>query len=161
MNAAARGIALLLVIVLVPGQPWGHAGALPFSLFELVWLFVGTAVVVDLAGEWRFRRLHSRLIGVWPVHRVYAVQPALKALTDASIPAFPRGLHHRTLLQFFGPYVPVTLLVPAAQATEAERIVRARLVPDATAPQPVTAGAQPTTVRSGSGSSPDSHPETA
>ncbi len=91
---------------------------------------VGAAVVLDVGKEWRFRRSHDDLVRVWPVHRVYAVQPAQQALHAAGIPAFARGLHHRTLLQFFGPYVPIALLVPAAKAAQAERIVRDRLVPD-------------------------------
>lgn len=63
------------------------------------------------------------------MQRVYAVQPAMEELQKAGIPVFPRGLHHRTLLQFLGPYVPVTLLVPVERVEDAERIVRARLAP--------------------------------
>ena len=107
------------------------ARLLPFFnlplLMDLTVLVVGTAVVLDLAKEWRFRRAHPELARAWPVHRVYAIQPALQALQAAGIPAFPRGLHHRTLLQLFGPYVPVTLLVPEEKAEEAEHLVGARL----------------------------------
>jgi len=103
-----------------------------------------TGIALDLFEEWGFRCSHGALLGVWPVHRVYAVQPALEALEAAGIPAFPRGLHHRTLLQFLGPYVPVTLLVPIDKVEEAERIVRARLVPELERPaEPNLAEAPP------------------
>jgi len=125
-GAALRGTALLLVVAgLVAVTPW-----LNVPTIDLLLLVVATAIALDLGKEWTFRRSHRNLVPAWPVHRVYAVQPALAALGAAGIPAFPRGLHHRTLLQFFGPYVPVTLLVPAEKAEEAERIVCARLVPD-------------------------------
>ena len=126
--AALRGTALLLAIAFLQYFVPTFFNV-PFAIGFLVFI-VATAVVLDLGKEWSFRRSHPGLSRVWPVHRVYAVQPALAALSAAGIPAFPRGLHHRTLLQFFGPYVPITLLVPAEKAEDAERIVRERLVPE-------------------------------
>jgi hypothetical protein len=86
------------------------------------------AVLLDAREEWRFRARHPDLAPAWTVNRLYAVQPALEALGAAGIEAFPRGLRHRSLLQFFGPYVPVTLLVPAQRVEEAQLIVRERLL---------------------------------
>ncbi|MGC4118935.1 MAG: DUF2007 domain-containing protein [Myxococcales bacterium] len=112
---ALRALPLLLELVNVPVR------------IELTFVLVPTAILLDLGAEWSFRRRHPRLLAAYPVHRVYAVQPALKALEDAGIPTFPRGLHHRTLLQLFGPYVPVSLLVPEEKVEEAARIVEKRL----------------------------------
>ena len=111
---------------MIPGLALGAGG--------LASLVILTAVARDFWKEWQFRGDHADLVGVWPIHRLYAVGPALKALLDAGIPAFPRGLHHRSLLQFFGPYVPVTLLVPREHAERAAAITRQRLVGGETPP---------------------------
>ncbi len=122
--AAVRGTILLLALrSTVVVFPFLN---LPFYA-DLTLVLVPIAVVLDLGREWRFRCAHPRLAPAWPVHRVYAVQPALQALKEAGIPAFPRGLHHRTLLQLFGPHVPVTLLVPEEKAEEAARVIGERL----------------------------------
>jgi hypothetical protein len=76
-------------------------------------------VALDVGAEWLFRRARGDVAAVWPEHRLYAVRPALDRLEQAGIPAFARGLRHRTLLGFLGPYVPVDLLVPATHAAQA------------------------------------------
>ena len=78
-----------------------------------------TAVILDVGGEWRARWRQGKLIAVWPLNQVALVQPATDALARAGIVAWPRAAFHRSLLQFFGPYIPVVLLVPEAQADEA------------------------------------------
>jgi hypothetical protein len=87
---------------------------------------VVTAVILDLVAEWRFRRRHGALVPVWPLHRLYAVDPALDLLHAAGIPAHPRSVHARTLLQFFAPYLPVDLLVPEADAARARALLSAQ-----------------------------------
>ena len=47
----------------------------------------------------------------------------LKALSAAGIPAFPRGRRHRTLWNFFAPFVPVEILVPIEHAPRAEALL--------------------------------------
>jgi preprotein translocase subunit SecY len=86
-------------------------------------LAVGTAVALDLVREWRAFGEHPDLVAVWPIHRIYTLDSALATLERASIYVHPRGAHHRTLLQFFGPYVPITLMVPAPSADEARRVL--------------------------------------
>ena len=86
-------------------------------------LAVGTAVALDLVREWRAFGEHPDLVAVWPLHRIYTLDAALLTLERANIYVHPRGAHHRTLLQFFGPYVPITLMVPAANADSATRIL--------------------------------------
>jgi hypothetical protein len=125
---AAVGRGALFVLAFEALQLLSTTVNLPFVL-SLVVVIAPTAIVLDLMGEWSFRRRHAQVVGAWPIHRVYAVAPALEALAKNGIPAYPRGLHHRTLLQFFGAYVPVELLVPGGDAERAERIVRERLFP--------------------------------
>jgi hypothetical protein len=91
-------------------------------------VIVLTAVAIDLATEWRARQLHDDLVAVWPLHQVALVGAALDALAGANIPAHARGAHHRALLQVFGPFVSIDLLVPAARAADAQRVLTALLV---------------------------------
>jgi hypothetical protein len=103
---------------------------------DVMALVVLTAIVLDGSGEWRARSDGGDLVVVWSVHAPYAVDPIVRALADAGIPAWARGVHHRTLLQFFGPYVPVGIVVPAERAEEANRTLRA-LWPSLRPPEPV------------------------
>jgi hypothetical protein len=90
---------------------------------DITWLTVIGCIAVDLVAEVRFRRLHADVVAVWPLHQTYAVGPALHALAAAGIPAFPRALRHGALLNFWGPYVPVEILVPRAQAQNASALL--------------------------------------
>jgi hypothetical protein len=84
-----------------------------------LWLMVGPAVGLDLFDEWRARGRHANLISVWPEHRAYAAHAARTILEQAKIFVLLRGIHHRTCLQFFGPYVPIDIMVPADYADQA------------------------------------------
>ena len=57
---------------------------------------------------------------------MYAVAPAVRLLQSAGIPAFARGLRVRSLLLFFGPHVPIELLVPAEHAARARAFLEVR-----------------------------------
>jgi hypothetical protein len=101
-------------------------------------LFLLTAIGLDLIGEWRARRVGGELATVLSEYDVDAADAAARALVGAGIPVLERGVHHRSMLQIFGSYVPIELLVPAGHATEAQRIV-ARFAPTAdpqAAPEP-------------------------
>jgi hypothetical protein len=93
----------------------------PQAWFNAIWFwpFIGPAIAFDLFDEWRARRRHPDLVSVWPEHRPYAAHAARTILEQANIVVLLRGLHHRTCLQFFGPYVPVDIMVPAAYAEQA------------------------------------------
>jgi hypothetical protein len=121
-RALVRAAALSSVFVLVLfGIAVFHAeGAASLPLLALTVL---AAVALDVFGEIRARLEHGELVRAWPLHQLYAVDPALKVLRDVGIPAYPRGAYHRGLLHFFGPYVPVDILVPAARAAEADRVL--------------------------------------
>jgi hypothetical protein len=116
LGAALRSTLFVLVIASI---------ALWMSLpFDLVLAINVTAVAMDIWGEWNFRRLHGDAIPLARLHRVFTVDPAIAALRDAGIPAFARGIHQRTLLHFFGPYVPAEIFVPAADRARAAKILR-------------------------------------
>lgn len=91
---------------------------------EATGLLVAVAIGLDLLDEARMR-LEGAWVAVWPVHRVYEVEPALAALTAAGIPARARGVCARALFQFFAPYFPIDLMVPPARADEARALLEA------------------------------------
>jgi preprotein translocase subunit SecY len=132
-HAALKSAAFLAAVVL--GTHWAErmgqglmmeirsttgASLLPEAMLAVV----VTAVLMDVIGEWR-ARTGQELLAVWPLHRLYAVDPAIARLAAAGITAYPRGVYLRTLLQFFGPWVPVELLVPKDRAAEAQTLLAA------------------------------------
>lgn len=98
---------------------WG-APAAGGMLFEII---IGTLVTVDLIDEWRARRTMGPLVSVRPLHRMAEVEPVAYRLTLAGIPFFARSAAYRAALQFFGPHVPVEILVPLDRADEARRLL--------------------------------------
>lgn len=82
------------------------------------------AIGLDLLDEVKLR-LEGGWTAVWPVHRVYEVEPALAALTAAGIPARARGAHTRALFHFFAPYFAIDLMVPPERAEEARTLLEA------------------------------------
>jgi hypothetical protein len=92
--------------------------------FDLVSVFLLIVIGLDVAKEWRFRGIHREVIPIWEMQRVHAVVPVMLELKEAGIPAFAKGFWHRSLLQFFGPMVPIEILVLREQEEEARTIVR-------------------------------------
>jgi hypothetical protein len=85
-----------------------------------------TGILCDLVREWRADKTDAQLTPIWEIHQLYAVAPAMRLLEAEGIHAFARGLRLRSLLQFFGPYVPVQILVPAGEAQVAYTHLQAR-----------------------------------
>ncbi len=85
-----------------------------------------TAVYFDLSREGRARDVEPGLVPVWEIHQTYALAPALRFLEAQDIRVVAQGVHLRALLQFFGPYVPIRLLVPREQATRAYALLQER-----------------------------------
>ena len=117
---------ILFIALAVGVQGWlmqrlGVARVLNAATIILV-----TGVICDLLREWRASETDADLTRIWEIHQVYAVAPAMRLLEAEGIPAFARGLRLRSLLQFFGPYVPVQILVPAGQAQAAYGLLKAR-----------------------------------
>lgn len=95
----------------VPSQSFVIAAAMVFAL------------AVDLFGEWKARADAAVMVPVRPLHRVYAVEPVLRALGAAGIEGFARTRHFRALFHFFAPYAAIEVLVAPARAEEADAIV--------------------------------------
>jgi hypothetical protein len=93
-------------------------------LVDALALIVLACVALDVVAEVRFRYRYPDLVPLCPIHRMYMVGTTLHALTRAAVPAHPRALRHATLLNVWGPYVPVEILVPRAEAEPAQAVLR-------------------------------------
>lgn len=80
------------------------------------------AVASDGWGEIRARAGAPALVSVCALHRMYLVEPALRALSSAGIVAHARARRYRMLFHFFAPWTPVEVLVPPERAAEAEAL---------------------------------------
>lgn len=105
---------------------------IPIFYFPLPVVLVSTAIGVDLVAEWRALATHPDLVAVWPLHRVPIADDVVRALAAQGIPAHLRGVHHRSMLHFFAPYVPIMVMVPRTMAGSARRLLAERLDPAAT-----------------------------
>jgi hypothetical protein len=62
---------------------------------------------------------------------VYAADATRRLLADEGIGGVHfRALHHRCLLYFFGPYIPVDVMVAGADAEAAHACLRRALAPE-------------------------------
>jgi hypothetical protein len=111
----------------IAGVAWLLARWSPSVLHDAMWIAVSTAIGMDLVSEWRAHRRCRDLVAVWPVHRAQLADVAVRALQDAGIGAHTRGRYHRGLLYFFGPFVPIEIMVPAERAEEAASLLRSLL----------------------------------
>lgn len=82
-----------------------------------------TLIALDALDEWRFRAEHPTARAVFALQRVPEVDALLHRLAEAGIPACARSRHYRAALQFFGPMVPVEVLVPEAHEAEASAVL--------------------------------------
>lgn len=118
--------------------------ALPLAGVPIVLLPLVTAVVMDAA---RAVRSEADLVSVWTERRI-SVVPVLRAVLEAE------GIHVRTrgdallsLLQLFGPYAAVDILVREADAPRASELLRHLLLgEEAPAREPSAAPAPSTSV---------------
>lgn len=111
-------------VVGVAGLGWLMLRWYPRFAHDVLWMVLSTAIGMDILAEWRARRRCRELVAVWPVHRVQVADLAVRALQGAGIGAHTRGRYHRSLLYFFGPFVPIEIMVPAARAGEAADLLR-------------------------------------
>lgn len=99
--------------------------------FQAIELALATALALDIAAELRARRALPDLVPVWPEHRPYALAAARAVLLAAGIPVHARNERLRRMLQFFGPYVPIELMVRRADAEQAAKVLAQALSPEA------------------------------
>lgn len=89
------------------------------SVVTAATIFVWVAVALDVWNEYAFRREHGALEVHTVLHRVLEVPLLLAELDRAKRPALARGFAHRSLLHFFGPYIPIEVLVPTKDRANA------------------------------------------
>ena len=63
-------------------------------------------------------------MAVWPLQRPYALPVARQALADEGIALHARSRAQRAMLQWLAPYIPIDLLVPAADAERARELLQ-------------------------------------
>jgi hypothetical protein len=124
VRAAFLSTAYLVGLLLLQRWLGSTAPLVPLALSGVV---IATAIAMDLIAELRALARRDDLQAIWPLHQVQRVELVTSALTRNDIDVHARGLHLRLLLHFVGPFVPVVLHVPAAQAEEARAIIRAQL----------------------------------
>jgi preprotein translocase subunit SecY len=88
-------------------------------------LFLIVAWAIDLVREWNARAASPDLIAIRPEQRPYAVRPLVLLLESRDVFVFARSQFMRTVLQFFGPHVPIEIMVPRSRCEEAEAILDA------------------------------------
>ena len=88
------------------------------------------AVFLDAFHECRARLRYPALSSVWAESRSYAVGPLMHCLEEAKVPYHLRSLRYHSLLQFFGPHVPIEVLVPPAYKEQAQTCLHRAMMPD-------------------------------
>jgi hypothetical protein len=88
-----------------------------------------TAILYDLREEWGMRSRHPELTTIWSLHRGWEVGLVRDTLGAEGIPFLARGRCHRFLFHFFAPYIPIEIMVPAAQAEHAQDLLDRVLTP--------------------------------
>ena len=117
-------IASAVILFVVDALALVSARAAPAAaaLFDPIVLFLVVATMLDAADEVRDRR--RGLIPVWPLHTPLVTDAVRHELAAAGIDHHLQASRLRALLWFFGPYVPIMVLVPPDRAPDAERILR-------------------------------------
>lgn len=126
-RASWRRATLLSLVILLFITAASLASALTSStalpVGDAILTMIAAAVALDIADDLQARRID--LVAVWPLQHAQHAELVRRVLTDAGIQCHLQSSHLRCLLAFFGPYVPIDVLVPAAAAEDA----RARIEP--------------------------------
>lgn len=97
---------------------------------DVVWhaagVLIGVAASVDVAAEIRARARLGELTTLVSEQRTDAADALAARLRAAGIEVHLRALHHRTMLQWLGPYVPVEVMVPVAEEDAARAVLAGR-----------------------------------
>jgi hypothetical protein len=88
------------------------------------------AVALDVGAELRGRAMHGPLAPVLRSSKPDQADEVVRKLSEAGIPTVLRGAYHRSLLHFFGPYLPIDVLVPEARAAEAASTIALQSPPN-------------------------------
>lgn len=116
----ARNLSLLYLVIIWAAATFAwDAGA----RVSVATPFVFAAICLDGASHLRFRSRYRDAVVVYRCHRVYWAVRIADALRAKGMAVHLAGLRHRSLVHVFGPYVPVNILVPAADAATAREIL--------------------------------------
>ncbi|MEO8846186.1 MAG: hypothetical protein ABI591_04910 [Kofleriaceae bacterium] len=118
---SAIGLAVIFIVMFVTRREVPELGVLadPFVIAFIA------ATLLDLVDEARARR--QALVAVWPLHDPILAAVVRDHLRAAEIPHHLQASRLRSLLWFFGPYVPIMVLVPESHAVATEQRLRALL----------------------------------
>jgi hypothetical protein len=120
---SAVGLGLIFSVMFLTRREIPELGALARS-------YTIAFITMTLLDVFEDAREHGRgLVAVWPIHDPMLAQVARDALRAAEIPHYLQSARLRSLLWFFGPYVPIMVMVPADHAVAAEKRLRELLVP--------------------------------
>lgn len=129
-RAARASAAIIGAIAYVPWAVASLAGAERAS--DWLWgvLDVGAlatlvAVASDVGAELAGFAKHGDFTAIRAEHSPDVARAIALALRREGVSVVLRGLYHRSCLYLFGPYVPVSLLVPAGDAERASRLAAA------------------------------------
>jgi hypothetical protein len=114
-HAVALSIAFVAAIFLA--ETFAGGGVLAVLGATLVGWIV--ALALDLQSEVAFRLRHGRVDVADEVHRLYALPVAVDLIERRGIPTLARARCMRSLLHFFGPHIPIEILVPVERVAEA------------------------------------------
>jgi hypothetical protein len=86
-------------------------------LVDPVMIAITVAVILDAIEDFRARR--QKLVVAWTLHQPHHADLVKDMLAADGIPAHMSASYLRSLLSFFGPFVPIEVQVPTehAQAT--------------------------------------------
>jgi hypothetical protein len=116
--------ASVLLFALVPATLTYALGATSFHyLTDPIVVGFAVAVALDVHDDLRARR--GTLVHVWSLQQAQHADLVAHDLATAGIPCHLASSNLRALLAFFGPFVPVDVLVPEEHAKQAhERIAK-------------------------------------
>jgi predicted Co/Zn/Cd cation transporter (cation efflux family) len=113
------GVTAIFILMFVTRR---HVPELGVLADPVVLAFI-TATLLDVIDEARDRR-QSPLVAVWPLHDPILAAVVRDNLRAAQIPHHLQASRLRSLLWFFGPYVPIMVLVPEEHAVVADQRLR-------------------------------------
>jgi hypothetical protein len=116
---SAIGLALIFGVMFMTRR---HVPELVTLADPFVVAFIA-ATLLDLVDEARARN-RQPLVAVWPLHDPMLAAVVRDQLTAAEIPHHLQAARLRSMLWFFGPYVPIMVLVPDEHVPAAEKRLR-------------------------------------
>jgi hypothetical protein len=123
------------VVLVLVGIVVAHSGV------DAIMIGITTAWLLDVYADLQARR--QKLVIAWTLHAPHFADAAQDALAAQGIPSHMASSHLRALLSFFGPFVPIDVLVPVEHHAAASNLLatlQPRFSPRAS---PVTSSAAP------------------